>query len=96
MTLRLQGKARESALSGLDGWREVEDRDAIAKDFQFRDFNQAFAFMTQIALRAERMDHHPEFANVYNRVSVLLSTHECQGVSERDIALASFIDALGR
>jgi 4a-hydroxytetrahydrobiopterin dehydratase len=91
---RLEGDARRQALAGLKGWREEAGRDAIVKEFRFADFNQAFAFMTQIALKAERMDHHPEWSNVYNRVSVALSTHECAGVSERDIEMARFIDTL--
>ncbi|HEY7609849.1 MAG TPA: 4a-hydroxytetrahydrobiopterin dehydratase [Alphaproteobacteria bacterium] len=94
MVARLEGSARRQALAGLEGWKEAADRDAIVKEFRFADFNQAFAFMTQVALKAERMDHHPEWSNVYNRVSVALSTHECQGVSQRDIDMARFIDTL--
>ena len=94
MVARLEGSARKQALTGLKGWKEEAGRDAIAKEFRFADFNQAFAFMTQIALKAERMDHHPEWSNVFNRVSVVLSTHDCGGVSERDIEMARFIDAL--
>ena len=93
MTERLTGAARADALAGLDGWSEVEGRDAIAKQFRFRDFNQAFGFMARVALRAERADHHPEWFNVYNRVEIVLSTHDAGGVSEKDIALARFIDA---
>jgi 4a-hydroxytetrahydrobiopterin dehydratase len=94
MVARLEGNTRRQALAGLNGWKEVADRDAIVKEFRFADFNQAFAFMTQIALKAERMDHHPEWSNVYNRVSVVLSTHECGGVSQRDVDMARFIDTL--
>jgi 4a-hydroxytetrahydrobiopterin dehydratase len=94
MVARLEGNARQQALAGLKGWKEEAGRDAIVKEFRFADFNQAFAFMTQVALKAERMDHHPEWSNVYNRVSVLLSTHDCGGVSQRDIDLARFIDTL--
>jgi 4a-hydroxytetrahydrobiopterin dehydratase len=94
MVARLEGNARWQALAGLKGWKEEAGRDAISKEFRFADFNQAFAFMTQVALKAERMDHHPEWSNVYNRVSVLLSTHDCGGVSERDIDMARFIDKL--
>ena len=94
MVARLEGTARRLALAGLKGWKEDAARDAISKEFRFADFNQAFAFMTQVALKAERMDHHPEWSNVYNRVSVLLSTHDCGGLSQRDIDLARFIDTL--
>ncbi len=92
MVEKLSPEARRSALAELDGWRDVPDRDAIVRSFKFRDFNQAFGFMARIALEAERMNHHPEWSNVYNRVEVTLSTHDCGGVSERDIALARFID----
>ncbi|WP_316975833.1 4a-hydroxytetrahydrobiopterin dehydratase [Shumkonia mesophila] len=92
MTEKLTGPARRSALAALDGWSEADGRDAIAKDFRFADFNAAFAFMTRVALKAERMDHHPEWSNVYNRVGVVLSTHDAGGVTARDIELARFID----
>jgi len=95
MVAKLEGNTRRQALASLKGWKEDAKRDAIAKEFRFEDFNQAFAVMTQIALKAERMDHHPEWSNVYNRVSVLLSTHDCGGLSERDIEMARFIDTLG-
>lgn len=68
-------------------------RDAIVKKFQFKDFNQAFGFMTRVALRAEKMDHHPEWFNVYNKVDITLSSHDVSGLSQRDIKLATFIDA---
>ncbi|MBT5413015.1 MAG: 4a-hydroxytetrahydrobiopterin dehydratase [Rhodospirillaceae bacterium] len=96
MTEKLMGEARKRALDGLDGWVEVESRDAIAKTFRFSDFNAAFGFMARIALQAERMDHHPEWFNVYDRVEITLSTHDCGGLSERDIALARFIEAAAR
>ena len=67
-------------------------RDAIQKTFNFKDFNEAFGFMTRVALKADKMDHHPEWFNVYNRVEITLSTHDCQGLSERDVKLANFID----
>ncbi len=95
MTERLTGAARADALAGLDGWSDVDGRDAIAKNFRFRDFNEAFGFMARVALQAERADHHPEWFNVYNRVEITLSTHDAGGVSEKDIALARFIDAAG-
>ncbi|XP_048865053.1 pterin-4-alpha-carbinolamine dehydratase [Brienomyrus brachyistius] len=73
-------------------WVEVGGRDAIYKEFIFKDFNQAFGFMSRVALQAEKMDHHPEWFNVYNKVQITLSTHECGGLSQRDITLATFID----
>lgn len=82
----------EAALARLDGWRAVAGRDAIAKDFRFKDFNAAFGFMSRVALHAERHDHHPEWFNVYNRVEVTLTTHDAGGVSEKDVALAQFMD----
>ena len=93
MTNKLTGTARAEALSGLDGWSEVDGRDAISKMLRFRDFNEAFGFMARVALYAERADHHPEWFNVYNRVEVTLTTHDAGGVSEKDVALARFIDA---
>ena len=82
-----------SALARLPGWRAVEGRDAVAKSFRFADFNTAFGWMTRVALKADAMDHHPEWSNVYNRVEVLLSTHDADGVTEKDVALARFMDA---
>ncbi|KAI5625075.1 pterin-4-alpha-carbinolamine dehydratase [Silurus asotus] len=73
-------------------WSEVVGRDALYKEFVFKDFNQAFGFMSRVALQAEKMDHHPEWFNVYNKVHITLSTHECGGLSKRDITLATFID----
>lgn len=81
-----------AALAQLPGWRAVEGRDAIAKEFRFADFNAAFGFMTRVALYAEKHDHHPEWFNVYNRVEATLSTHDAAGVTERDLALARFMD----
>jgi len=93
---RLSGAERAAALAELDEWAEVEDRDAIRRDFRFADFAEAFAFMTRVALTAERMNHHPEWSNVWNRVSVTLSTHEAGGVTHRDIDLARAIDGAAR
>ena len=76
----------------MTGWREAAGRDAIQRSFTFADFNAAFGFMTRAALMAEKIDHHPEWFNVYNRVDVTLSTHDCGGLSERDIKLAQFMD----
>jgi 4a-hydroxytetrahydrobiopterin dehydratase len=89
---KLDVDARAAALKDLPEWREVDGRDAIARKFQFRDFNQAFAFMTRAALLAEKMDHHPEWFNVYNKVEITLSTHDAGGVTEKDIAMAKEMD----
>ncbi len=92
MADKLTGDARSEALAGLDGWAESEDRDAIQKSFKFANFNQAFAFMTRVALKAEKMDHHPEWFNVYSTVDVTLATHDAGGVTELDVTLAKFMD----
>ncbi len=92
MAERLTGDARRSGLRDLHGWSEVDGRDAIARSFQFRSFNQAFGFMTRVALMAEKLNHHPEWFNVYNRVDVTLATHDAGGVTALDIKLAAFID----
>lgn len=93
MAAKLSADARKAALARLSGWSEVSGRDAIAKKFTFKDFNQAFGFMTRAALVAEKMDHHPEWFNVYNRVDVTLATHDADGVTELDVTLARFMDA---
>ena len=85
-------EARE-CLSALPDWRHDEARGAIRREFVFADFAQAFAFMTRIALAAEKADHHPEWSNVYNRVDMLLSTHDCGGLSQRDIDMAHVADS---
>lgn len=92
MVGKLSLEERRSALAELPGWRAAEGRDAIAKSFRFADFNAAFGFMTRVALMAEKMDHHPEWFNVYNRVEITLATHEAGGVTERDVRLARFIE----
>ena len=85
----------DAAVSQLDGWTPKSGpRDAIEKTFKFGDFKTAFAFMTACALKAEQMDHHPEWFNVYNRVEVLLATHDADGVTELDVELAGFMDRL--
>ncbi|MFQ5972235.1 MAG: 4a-hydroxytetrahydrobiopterin dehydratase [Alphaproteobacteria bacterium] len=94
MVEKLSGGAREQALAGLAGWREATGRDAIEKTFVFGDFNEAFGFMARVALRAEKMNHHPEWFNVYNRVEVTLATHDAGGVTDLDITLARFLDKL--
>lgn len=93
---KLEGTQRVSALALLDGWTEVAGRDAIRKAFKFGDFSRAFAFMTRVALRAEQLDHHPEWANVYDKVEVTLSTHDAGGVTELDVALARFVDEVAK
>lgn len=81
--------------AAVDGWSEVEgERDAVRKVFKFSDFKTAFAFMTQVALKAEQMDHHPEWFNVYNTVDVTLTTHDVNGVSTLDKAMADFMNAV--
>ena len=82
-----------AALADLPGWAPVEGRDAIRKTFKFPDFNAAFAFMTRVALKAEKMDHHPEWFNVYNRVEITLSTHDANGLTELDLELARFAES---
>jgi len=86
----------DAALAQLSGWTPVEGRDAIAKSYRFEDFKQAFAFMTRVALKAEQMDHHPEWFNVYNRVDVTLATHDADGVTALDVELATFCDAAAK
>ncbi|MGH0167015.1 UNVERIFIED_CONTAM: hypothetical protein FKN15_051591 [Acipenser sinensis] len=85
---------REQFLQELKatGWAEVEDRDALYKELSFKSFNQAFGFMTRVALQAEKLNHHPEWFNVYNKVQITLITHDCGGLSKRDVKLAQFID----
>ncbi|MBV8392381.1 MAG: 4a-hydroxytetrahydrobiopterin dehydratase [Alphaproteobacteria bacterium] len=90
---KLTGKTRAEAIASLKGWTEVEGRDAIRKSLKFADFNQAWGFMCRVALQAEKADHHPEWSNVYNKVDIVLSTHDAGGLSAKDIALATFIDA---
>ena len=92
MIEKLSTADRATALAELPGWKEVAGRDAIHQTFRFEDFNQAFGFMARVALQAEKMNHHPEWFNVYNRVDVVLSTHDAGGLSARDIRLAHFID----
>ena len=84
----------EAALAQLNGWAAADGRDAIEKTFEFKDFSEAFGFMTRIALKADQMDHHPEWFNVYNRVEVTMTTHDADGVSEKDIVMAQFMDAI--
>jgi 4a-hydroxytetrahydrobiopterin dehydratase len=94
MAQKLSAEQRKSALAKLAGWSDVAGRDAITKKFVFKDFNQAFGFMTRSALVAEKMDHHPEWFNVYKTVEVTLSTHDAGGVTERDVKLAGAMDKI--
>ncbi len=94
MIQKLTPEERASKLAQLNGWQPVKDRDAIQRKLQFADFNEAFGFMTRVAIKAQEMDHHPEWFNVYNKVEITLSTHEASGLTERDIKLASFIDSI--
>jgi len=94
MVDRLVGAARHAALAALHGWSEVEDRDAIRKAYHFSDFSEAWGFLSRVALIAEKMDHHPEIFNVYNRVEIVLSTHDVEGLSARDIDAARSIDEI--
>lgn len=91
---KLTDDARASALSALPRWQLADSRDALTRTLKFADFSQAFAFMTRVALLAEKHDHHPEWSNVYNRVEIVLTTHDVGGLSERDVRLARAIDAL--
>jgi 4a-hydroxytetrahydrobiopterin dehydratase len=90
----MEPEARAAALRALPLWQDVPGRDAITRQFKFVDFNAAFAFMARVALLAEKMDHHPEWSNVYNKVEILLSTHDAGGLSLKDVALAKVIDAM--
>ena len=94
MPKKLEGSARTTALKELSGWREVQGRDANSRKFEFKNFNEAFAFMTRTALLAEKMDHHPEWFNVYKTVEVTLATHDAGGVTELDIRLAEAMNRL--
>lgn len=93
MAARLREDEREAALKALGKWAYVPERDAIVRKLRFKDFAEAFAFMAQVALAAEKHDHHPEWSNVYNRVEILLTTHDAGGLTERDIKLAGLVDA---
>ena len=94
MAQKLTAEAREAALARLPGWSEAKGRDAITRKFVFADFNQAFGFMTRAALIAEKLDHHPEWFNVYKTVEVTLATHDAGGVTELDVKLAEAMDRL--
>jgi 4a-hydroxytetrahydrobiopterin dehydratase len=94
MIEKLAGEARAAALAKLPHWQAADGRDAITRRLTFKTFNEAWGFMNRVALQAEKHDHHPEWSNVYNKVEVTLTTHECGGLSDRDVKLAAFIDKL--
>ena len=93
MIEKLSSKSSAELLATLPHWKHDQVRDAINREFVFADFAQAFAFMTQIAIQSEKRNHHPEWSNVYNRVSITLTTHDVNGLSQRDIDLARYADA---
>ena len=94
MAAKLEGQERARALAGLEGWSEAQDRDAIRKRYVFADFVEAFGFMARAALVAEKMDHHPEWSNVYRTVDVTLTTHDAGGVTRLDVDLARAMDRI--
>jgi len=96
MAERLSAEARKEALKTLPGWTEVAGREAIGKTFTFKDFNEAFGFMSRVALVAEKNDHHPEWRNVYKTVDVVLATHDAGGITALDVALAKAMDKIAR
>jgi 4a-hydroxytetrahydrobiopterin dehydratase len=93
MSQALSSAERATLLPSLPGWTTTAGRDALYKQFVFHDFNAAFAFMTRVALKAEKMDHHPEWFNVWNKVEITLSTHDADGLTAKDVELARFIEA---
>lgn len=94
MSARFTQDQIKDALAALNGWSLVDGREAITKRFSFADFNEAFGFMSRVSLKAEQMNHHPEWFNVYNRVDVTLATHDASGLTALDVELASFMDRL--
>lgn len=94
MVEKITAEERAAALSVLPEWREERGGDALARTFKFADFSEAFAFMTRVALKAEQLDHHPEWFNVYNKVEVTLTTHDAGGITVRDIKMAQFMESL--
>ena len=94
--MKLSAEERADALRNLSGWAYAEDRQAIVRRFEFGDFAEAFAFMTRVALAAEKADHHPEWSNVWNKVDIALTTHSAGGLTRQDIEMAAIIDAASR
>jgi 4a-hydroxytetrahydrobiopterin dehydratase len=93
---KLDDQARAAALKELADWRDVPGRDVIARKFEFKDFNEAFSFMSRVAMLAEKMDHHPEWMNVYKTVDVRLTTHDAGGLTEKDIVMAKAMDGYAK
>lgn len=96
MAEKLSAADRAKALAGLPGWSELSGRDAIARSFKFKTFDEAWGFMARVALAAEKMDHHPEWTNVYNKVDVVLSTHSAGGLTALDVKLAQKMDLIAK
>jgi 4a-hydroxytetrahydrobiopterin dehydratase len=96
MIQKLSDQEINKSLADLQGWTRMSDKHALQKNFKFKDFNQAWSFMSRCALLAEKMDHHPEWFNVYNRVDVVLTTHDANGISERDIKMAKAMDEFAK
>lgn len=94
MIAKLTDAERDAAFAELTAWQKVDSRDAMQRSFRFKDFVEAWGFMNRVALLAEKQDHHPEWSNVYSRVEILLTTHDCKGLSARDVELARAIDRL--
>ncbi|WP_245549980.1 4a-hydroxytetrahydrobiopterin dehydratase [Kiloniella laminariae] len=94
--MKLDTQQRQELLPSLEGWQVVSDRDAIRKEFRFKSFNQAWGFMNRVALVAEKMAHHPEWSNVYNKVDIVLTTHDCDGLSLLDVELARKMNIFAR
>ena len=96
MIAKLTDAERDQAFAELTAWQKVDGRDALQRNFKFKDFVEAWGFMNRVALLAEKQDHHPEWSNVYNRVDVVLSTHDAGGLTQLDIDLASVMDGLAK
>ena len=94
MSKQLTGSVLEQNMAVLDGWQANADKTAISRSLRFRDFNAAFGFMSRVALMAERLDHHPEWSNVYNKVEITLTTHDAGGLTEKDMVMARFISEI--
>lgn len=94
MSGKLTEDERDAALAELTEWIEVEGRDAITRTYKFKNFSEAFGFMARVAMKAEQMDHHPEWFNVYNKVEITLSSHDVGGLSSRDVDMARFMDRI--